>query len=256
MVKQILKKHKLKQLILPILFLMTSAVHGDELDTPEPTILIQDQKQDEITQSSKYHEYNNRMIVFNLSHLCYERTKPNAFYIGIDYWKTYSMLPGKPIKGLPIGKLTNAEFRMGHNFFYNDSDHFTPIIGLGVFNDSMKEEILVENAKVDGEETSTHYYKYVNLSPVSYGTIGFLYDHEFNSIFNLGLNVKGIFGEPLKNKYWGDRVKGYNINLPITFRFGHERHWDLRIEPFYLSLRGDLVKRKYLGFTNAIGYRF
>jgi hypothetical protein len=144
-------------------------------------------------------------------------------------------------KSFPI--IGEAEFRLGYNFFYNGRDHLTPFIGGGVFKDWTKIRI---------------HHKRRELPYLGYGTIGLLYDHEFNSIFTLGTNIKGILGGETSSKYvrWGSPVIGFDISVPITFRFGHKRHWDIRIEPFDIYLHGSESSRNYVGGRSTIGYRF
>lgn len=173
-----------------------------------------------------FYEYNNRMSVFSPLHQAYERTQPNAYYAGVEGWFA---CPG----------IAEAELRMGYNFFWNGRDHFTPFAGVGVFK-------------------NVHHHHHHSKPAIVYGTVGILYDHEFNSWFNLGFNVKGIFGGPVNEKHfdWGSPVVGVDTALPITFRFGHKRHWDYRIEPFNIYLHGSNASRDYFGFRNTIGYRF
>lgn len=181
-------------------------------------------------------EYHNRMAVFSISHLAYERIKTNAFYAGIEGWAAAVVNHDERL-------IAEGEFRLGYNFFWNGRDHFTPIVGTGFFKDFQK----------------THQDGHRKLKPgVCYGTIGFLYDHEFTDVFNLGLNIKGILGGPVSRKHfdWGSPVVGFDVSLPITFRFGHKRHWDARTELFDIYLHGSEASSNYVGFRSTIGYRF
>lgn len=183
----------------------------------------------------QYIEYHNRVIVFAPSHQGYERIKPDAFYAGIEAYWAPAVNKGHE------NSVLDAELRMGYNCFFNGREHFTPFTGVGYVQNFFKE----------------HRHTY-HRPGVAYGTIGFLYDHEFNTIFNLGLNAKVLMGGPVSKKRfeWGDFVAGVDVSLPITFRFGYRRHWDYRIEPFNLYLHGSKISQNYFGFRNSIGYRF
>jgi hypothetical protein len=132
----------------------------------------------------------------------------------------------------------------------------TPFVGLGFFKDLRSEH---SNIWVVEDGIVTHHHHHSKMKPgIVYGTFGFLYDHEFNSIFTLGVNLKGLIGGPVNKKHfnWGSPVGGFDIAVPITFRFGHKRHWDARIEPFNIYLHGTNTTRNYFGFRSTVGYRF
>jgi hypothetical protein len=202
-------------------FTINAAIHAEsDQKEPAPTPFI---------------EYHNRMAVFNIDHLVYERIETNALYAGIEGWGLRTLNQNRIV--------AEGEFRMGYNFFWNGRDHWTPLAGIGFFKDFHK----------------THEHGHHPMKPgIFYGTIGFLYDHEFTDVFNLGLNIKGILGGPVSKKHfdWGSPVGGVDVSLPITFRFGHKRHWDARIEPFNIYLHGSQAAFDYFGFRSTIGYRF
>jgi hypothetical protein len=178
-------------------------------------------------------EYHNRMAVFSIDHLVYERIKPHAFYTGVEGWI---------LRAFDGRFIAEAEYRAGYNFFWNGRDHFTPLAGVGFFQELYK----------------SHHCFHKKNSGIVYGTLGFLYDHEFTDVFNLGLNVKGIIGGPVTKKphHWGSPVAGIDVSLPITFRFGYKRHWDTRIEPFDIYLHGSHHRLNTVGFRSTVGYRF
>lgn len=192
-------------------------------------------------------EYHNRMAVFGPAHQVYERIKTDAFYTGVEAWLV-NVITSKSHHWL----LGEAEFRMGYNYFYNGRDHVTPFVGVGALKNYRARNC---DCSVWGKDTNHHFVK---LPLVAYGVLGFLYDHEFNSIFNLGLNLKGMIGGGVnkKNHDWGSPIYGLDASLPITFRFGHKRHWDIRIEPFDIYLHGKHVQVNYFGFRSTLGYRF
>jgi hypothetical protein len=196
-------------------------------------------------------EYHNRFAVFTFNHQVYERIKPDAFYVGLEGWITESMVTNKNHSAL----IAEGECRLGYNLFYNGRDHLTPFIGGGVFQDLEKYHVHRVERRNDGNLwllISRH-----KLPLIGYGTLGVLYDHEFNSIFTLGMNVKGILGGSKHSHLeWGSPIFGVDGALPITFRFGNKRHWDLRMEPFDIYLHGSKISRNYLGFRSSFGYRF
>lgn len=186
-----------------------------------------------VLKTTPLYEYNNRIVVFLPWHQAYERIKPNALYWGLEAWMC-------ALTNRDRNTLLDAEFRMGYNYLYNGVDHLTPFAGVGyIQNYSYKHH---------------HHHK----PGITYGTIGFLYDHEFGNIFNIGVNLKGLIGGPVNKRHfnWGSPVIGGDLSVPITFRFGHNRHWDLRIEPYNTYLYGKYADAYYVGFRNTIGYRF
>jgi hypothetical protein len=202
-------------------FTATAAIHADSSQKEQATPFI---------------EYHNRMAVFSFSHLAYERIQPNAFYVGVEGWAAKTVTHDNRL-------VVEGEFRLGYNLFWNGRDHFTPIVGTGFFKDFNR----------------VHEHGHHKMKPgICYATIGFLYDHEFTDVFNLGLNVKGLLGGPVSKKHfdWGSPIVGVDVSLPITFRFGHKRHWDLRTEPFNVYIHGSQAAFNYFGFRSTVGYRF
>lgn len=186
------------------------------------------------TKTTPFYEYHNRMAVFFPAHQTYEKIKPNDLYWGLEAWVI-------PTANRKYGKnLFDAEVRMGYNFFYNNVDHLTPFAGVGFIQNSSKHH-------------SDHW-----RSGIVYGAVGFLYDHEFGDVFNMGVNVKGLIGGPVSKKSpgWGSPVVGADIAVPLTFRFGRHRHWDYRLEPFNTYLHGPHAYAYYVGFRSTVGYRF
>jgi len=199
-----------------------------------------------------FHEYDNRVGFFPAV-LVYERIKPDAFYVGIEAWASYVLTNSRGHSDRVLGEV---EVRFGQNYFYNRRDHLTPFLGAGVIKDFSREwsETLFFLGKILVRSKRHHFQK----SPVVYGAFGLLYDHEFNSIFNLGVNFKGMIGGGVGHTHirWGSTVAGIDVSLPITFRFGNERHWDFRLEPFYVFLNSSRFSRSYFGGRSTLGYRF
>jgi hypothetical protein len=194
-----------------------------------------DQGAPEVSKEPHFIQYHNRAILFAPFHQGYERIKPRAFYVGVE---------GYLASGLnkkDDNTLLDAELRMGYNFFLNGRDHLTPVVGVGFVEDFFRK-----------------HHRTRHRPGVVYGLTGLLYDHEFNTIFTLGINAKFLGGGPVGNRRfeWGSPVIGSDVSLPITFRFGHKRHWDYRIEPFDIFLHGSKTSQNYFGFRNSLGYRF
>ena len=182
----------------------------------------------------EFHEYHNRMTAFCPTHITYERIKTDSIYVGVESWVASAV-------NHHSNMVFESEFRMGYNFFWNGRDHFTPLAGVGYL--------------IDFQE---HHHHTHHKPGIVYGTLGFLYDHEFNSVFNLGINVKGLIGGGVGQKRfdWGNPVVGVDTSLPITFRFGYKRRWDYRIEPFNIFLHGSNHSANYFGFRGTLGFRF
>jgi hypothetical protein len=212
-------------------------------------VAVESVKQDSLPNSYDYH---NRMVVFYPFHQAYERIKPDDFYFGVEGWVTYVLCNDRSHSN---GTLGEAELRLGYNYLYNGRDHVTPFVGGGVIKDYSREWIETRH-RVGGIVVGRKVYSY-HKPAVIYGVFGFLYDHEFNSIFNLGANVKGLIGGSGERRWnWGSVVGGLDVSLPITFRFGRDRHWDIRLEPFYIYLGGSRISRQYFGGRSTVGYRF
>ena len=119
----------------------------------------------------------------------YERTEPDAFYAGVESW----FVPAYGSKGFTA--LGEAELRFGYNLFYRGECHVTPFVGVGAVKD-FKQHHYYSTWDVRG-----HQHKhYKSIPAVVYGVLGVLYDHEFNTVVNLGLNVKGMVGGGVDKK--------------------------------------------------------
>jgi hypothetical protein len=213
-------------------------VNADNCETQCEAPIKEEQKPNPC--QPNFYEYHNRIAVFSGLHQTYERIKTDAFYVGVEVW-------GVPTWSTDHGSdtafLGEAELRFGYNYFYNGRDHVTPFVGVGVIRDFRKE----------------HFGGHRTMKPaVAYGVFGFLYEHEFNRLFTLGFNAKGLVGGQVDSDDhdWGNPVGGIDVALPITFRFGYHRRWDFRIEPFDVYLRGSHISRNYFGFRSTVGFRF
>jgi hypothetical protein len=170
-------------------------------------------------------------------------------------WKAGAYLSGI-VKKSGEHMFGEAEIRMGYNYFYNGRDHVTPFAGVGMLRDytEVRHE---EGVFFNGQFYKRHHHS-EKMEAIGYGVIGFLFDHEFNRCVCLGSNFKFLVGGSFSDKHrsWGNPVVGVDIAIPLTFRFGYKRHWDLRVEPFDIYLNGRDISRNYIGFRSTVGYRF
>ncbi|NNM43762.1 MAG: hypothetical protein HKM07_05415 [Chlamydiae bacterium] len=238
-----MKKNFLKLFFLSLLipFLVQADSGYDEEEAPQ-TQKIESKPKSKPKTTTLFAEYDNR-ILFGIVQFGYERIKPNDVYVGVQGWFLPIIENNNP-------GISEFEVRTGYNFFFNQRDHLTPIAGVGVFKDFHKKHF----------HSSCLWEKHsYTKSAVVYGTVGFLYEHEFNNLFALGLNVKGMLGGSTSNEWykkWRSTVGGIDVSVPITFRFAKGRRWYACIEPFNIYLHGSNISRDYFGFRNTFGYRF
>ena len=218
--------------------LLTTAAFAD---SGEEVAAVNKQPVQPTVEATPFIEYNNRMAVFGPLHQVYERTKPNAFYVGVEGW----ILPIWNNRKNGSHSFGEAELRLGYNCFYNGRDHLTPFAGVGILRDFTT----IHNR---------HRFESEKMKAIGYGVIGFLFEHEFDRCVCLGSNFKFLVGGSSSEAHnsWGNPVIGIDIAVPLTFRFGYKRHWDFRLEPFDIYLKGDHTTSNYVGFRSTIGYRF
>lgn len=235
-------KNEYLKFLVPAMLMMPLLAHADEavFEIAQSDCNVSVKTESNCNETPSFYEYHNRISVFGPLHQAYERIKTDAFYVGVEAWLLNTVSNRCDLLG-------EAELRFGYNFFYNGRDHVTPFVGTGVIDDYGLQRVRQE---------FFHHYK--RKPPVVYGVFGILYDHEFNRLFNLGFNVKGLVGGSVKKHHlnWGSPVVGIDVAIPITFRFGYRRHWDCRIEPFYIYLHGSQISQNYFGGRSTIGYRF
>lgn len=254
-------RHAYLKAMLPTMLALTSLVSADEVaqnNTQSQSKNSQmnngqmnngQQMQAQPAAQPQYMEYHNRIAVFTPWHQAYERIQTDAFYVGFEWWAVPAI--SSKTKHGHDELIMESELRMGYNYFYNGVDHVTPFVGVGYFKDLRKEHGWFWDDK-------HHRHHEGQKAGIVYGVFGFLYDHEFNSVFTMGVNLKGIIGGPVNHKHhhWGSVVGGVDVSVPITFRFGPKRHWDIRLEPFDIYLHGSELSRNYFGGRSTIGYRF
>lgn len=176
-------------------------------------------------------QYDNR-FGFNLGRLVYERTKNDDMYYALDVWAGWpAFIRSHTHCHHKTFIVAEAEARFGYNFFYKGRDHLTPLVGLGyLYNDR----------------------SFCNEQFI-YGTAGFKYSHEFNTVFGLGLNLKLLTGSSVREKAFS---AGVDTSMPIIFRFAHYRHWDVTLEPYLLYMYSSHKNTGLLGARGTFGYRF
>lgn len=176
-------------------------------------------------------QYDNR-FGFNFDRLVYERTKANSLYFGLDAWAGIFFSHNRHNH---FGALIETEARIGYNLFYNGRDHFTPLAGAGyMFHDV-------------GD---------FHCANFAYATAGFLYSHEFNTVFGWGINLKGLAGQQVGHHEARKFAWGVDLCMPFIFRFAHYRHWDVTLEPFFLYMESNHKHQGVFGGRGNVGYRF
>jgi hypothetical protein len=175
-------------------------------------------------------EHTNR-VAFFYPYLSFEHRKPYNFYINIEGYK------------LPTfkGNIAKAECLFGYTLLFHDKDYdyLTIAVGMGVFKFGHISEFDFSN------------------KPIRYGIIAVLYEHEFNSFFSLGFNMKALSRcFEYTSVGYKPHLEGFEMNLPITFHFGKNNLWDFRLEPFDIYMYKENKTHNRVGIINSIGYRF
>lgn len=224
-------KHKL--ILSLALFAMSTTYADDGLDPAyiaEMTVPAQTTTA-EVKQQPVAPQYDNR-FGFSFARLIYEQTKADSLYFGLDVWGALCSYQSRHDH---LGSLLEAEARLGYNLFYNDCDHFTPLVGTGYQYNNMG---------------SFHHARF------AYATAGFLYSHEFNTVFGWGINLKGLVGQQVGNQEEKKLAWGVDLCMPIIFRFAHFRRWDITLEPFYLYMESNHKHQGTFGGRGTVAYRF
>lgn len=227
-----MQNYYMKECLLAAFMLVSSVSAATKVEKEEVTI-----KTTEKTINNGKPPYYHRLN-FSLSRVGYEYIKPESLYVGGEAWMMlcYGSFPFERT-------MAEAEVRTGYNFLLNEEDRFTPVIGLGYF----------QNRGLGGCRDSKHHEDKQGLW---YITLGALYEHQFNNVFDLGVNLKGLLGHCTGKKRWGDPVWGFDLSLPLTFHFGERRNWDIRLEPFYIQMFGPRKTHDFAGGRSSFGYRF
>jgi hypothetical protein len=176
--------------------------------------------------------YHHR-IGFGFNQLVYERIMPNRMYLGLDASSPPVISHSRHQKF--FSSLVEAELRIGYNLLYNNADFITPIVGGGY---------LFEN------------YGEFKRAKFAYVTIGFLYLHEFDSVFSWGFNLKPLAGQQISRNAPKKFVWGVDLAMPFVFRFGSQQEWDFILKPIYLYLESHHRHQGAFAGLATAGYRF
>jgi len=197
-----------------------------------PSKPVEKQPKEEVAPQPVAPQYDNR-FGFSYDRLVYERTKPKAMYFGVDAW--VGMVWNHARHHNHWDAIAEGEIRLGYNLFYNGRDHVTPLVGVGYLYDNVGR---------------FHHARF------AYATAGFLYSHEFNTVFGWGLNLKGLAGQQVGKSEPKKFAWGVDVAVPIIFRFSHYRHWDVTLEPYFIYMSFTHRHQGVVGGRGTIGYRF
>jgi hypothetical protein len=191
-------------------------------------------------------KYKNRLSVSPNS-ISYERTAEDSMFVSFEH----SISPAFREKNIDVDVNTTS-IKLGQTFAFDGKSRLTPSVGVSMFRDesygTVYSTIDTEDGQVSSEITVQNPFLF-------HGTLGLAAEYEFLKSATFGLNVHGMLGSA-----WGSEVKkmgdmswGFHTSLPVTFRFGTDAHWDVRMEPFAYLLKD---YANYVGGKAALGYRF
>lgn len=191
-------------------------------------------------------KYKNRIAVLQSS-LSYDRTAEDEIHYGFDSYvaKAWRDINDTTVIGV-------IEGRIGYTMSSDARMRVTPVVGVSVFKDL--EEHKFYTSFNEKNMTNTSSSRVVNPYRV-HAMIGVMGEYDVAKSVSVGFNLKGLVGKITGAAEAGYKELSYGMHgaLPITFRFGADQHWDLRMEPFALLLRDTA---RYLGARAAVGYRF
>lgn len=192
-------------------------------------------------------KYSNRVVALQPT-ISYERLGDDSVYVGVESFVT-GVWRGKN----DYTKIGLIEARVGYTFAFDARSRLTPVIGASMFRD-LEEGTAYhthrwdENTFESRTVTYTHPYLF-------HGHMGLMAEYDLSRTLTFGVTAKGLMG-----KVWGTEQKdlkdlsyGLNASVPVTFRFGKEFNWDLRIEPLAILLKD---YNNFLGGKAAVAYRF
>jgi hypothetical protein len=174
----------------------------------------------------------------------YERIKQDDLYFALIGWISPNYLSHSD------AWVVEGEARIGYTkSLQKGHTTLTPFIGGGYMNDIKK--------------SHTHHRSHLrhlkeHTLEFAFGSYGLNINHTFTDLFGLGLNLKGLIGKGTigsftHNNQWAN---GIDVGLPLTFRFGTKRHYDISFEPFYMFLKSKHDESSYLGNRLFIAYRY
>jgi len=183
--------------------------------------------------------------------LGYELTALNNLYLGIE--GLYAVgnadirLKKNDIvihKSKSFGYFANAEARAGYNISNENTKnfHLTPFLGIGGY----------------WIKPSNNY-----VENWLYATGGLRFDFLWNDSFDFGLNLKAMRSLAYEQKVNFHKVHshdhsnnwGYGIDVPLTWRLGETRQWNIQLDPYFLKLNCKSSENIWGGSLN-VGYLF
>lgn len=183
--------------------------------------------------------------------LGYEYIKPDAFYFGIDFLAAgankgfHESLKGQSFpQSSEFAGFGNFELRFGYTFSTTQW-LATPFLCIGGYS--------------LGSGSHHHHFD----EKMSYLGAGVRSRYEFSQTFNLGVNAK-VFSAIYRDERWRfvglkrvnhDGLWGGEIGIPLTWRVGTKKKWDIQLEPYFLKLDFAEVQNIY-GTRILFGYRF
>lgn len=181
----------------------------------------------------------------------YEYLKPDAFYFGVDFLAAgankgfHESFKGSHFpQSDGLTGFGNFEFRFGYTIS-TSRWLTTPFLCLGGY----------------GFGSGTHHHHF--SAGTSYFGLGAHSRYEVSEVFNLGVNFKifSAFDRDEKWRFLGlkrvthDGLWGGEIGIPLIWRVGPQKRWDIQLEPYFLKLDFAEVQNIY-GTRLLFGYRF
>lgn len=183
--------------------------------------------------------YNNRIMFFE----GYERTEDNSVYFGLVAWISPNYLSHSD------AWIFEGEARLGYNHAFNKKTKLTAYAGGGYLDDIKR-----------SHQHHRSYLRHLKEHSLEfgYGAIGVNISHMFDHLFGVGLNVKGMYGKGTIGSVYHDNewAGGMDIGVPLIFKFGGHRRFDIRFEPFYMFLKSSQDETNYLGNRLFVGVGF
>jgi hypothetical protein len=192
-------------------------------------------------------KYKNRLSVSPNS-ISFERTAEDSLFVSFEH----SIAPTFRQKNIDVDVNTTS-IKVGQNFSIDGKSRITPSIGVSMFRDESYGTVYATVEAEKGQEISSEIT--VQNPFLFHGTFGLGMEYDFMKNMTFGLNAHGMVGST-----WGSEVRkmgdmswGFHTSLPVTFRFGTDAHWDVRMEPFAYLLKD---YANYVGGKAGLGYRF
>lgn len=192
-------------------------------------------------------KYKNRLSASPTS-ISYERTAEDSINVSFEHFEAPAFVQKNVDTTASV-----TSIKIGQNFSFDCRSRLIPSVGVSMFKDT-NEGLFYADVK-DEKGTAVSARIKVTNPYLFHGTLGMNAEYDIMKSITFGLNVHGMMGS-----VWGSEVRkisemswGLNTSVPITFRFGTDAHWDVRMEPFAFLLKD---YANYVGGKAALGYRF